>query len=75
MPARTESADTVEILLTRLHECREVAVYEAIERLVQAAKAVGLDAYALVQMLDRGKTFEEVLELIESKLEDLKKAA
>ncbi len=75
MPAGTESADTIEILLTRLHECHEVAVYEAIERLVQGAKAVGLDAHALVQMLDQGKTFEEVLEVIESKLEDRQKAA
>ena len=75
MPTRTESANTIEILLTRLHECREVAVYEAIERLVQAAEAVGFDAHDLVQMLDQGKTFEEVLEVIESKLELLQKAA
>ncbi len=75
MPAATEPANAIEILLSRLHECREAAVYEAIERLMQAAKAVGLDAYALVQMLDQGKTFEEVLEVIESKLEDLQEAA
>lgn len=75
MPAGIEPANNVEILLIRLHECREVAVYEAIERLVQAARAVGLDAHALVQMLDQGKTFEGVLEVIESKLENLQKAA
>jgi len=75
VPAGTESANTIEILVARLHECHEVAVYEAIERLVQAAKAVGFDAHALVQMLDQGETFEEVLEAIESRLEDPQKAA
>lgn len=50
-------------------------MYEAIERLVQAADTVGFDMKALVRMLDQGATLEELLELIESKMEHLQKAA
>ena len=75
MPARTQSANTFEDVLTRLSESHEVSVYAAIERLVQAAETVGFDMKALVRMLDQGMTFEELLELIESKMECLQKAA
>ena len=36
---------------------------------MKAAEAVGLDVEALARMLDRGKTFEELLEAVELKLE------
>lgn len=75
MPAGAQSADTFEAFLTRLRESHEVSVYEAIERLTYAGKAVGLDENALLRMLDRGMTFEELLELIESKMESLQNAA
>ena len=69
MPAGTQSANTFEVFLARLHESHEVSVYEAIERLVQAGETVGFDSHALIRMLDQGVTFEELLELIESKME------
>jgi len=75
VPAGTQSVNTFEDFLTRLRESHEVSVYEAIERLVQAGEAVGFEAHALLRMLDRGMTFEEMLELIESKMECLQKAA
>jgi len=75
VPAGTQIANTFEAFFTRLHESREVAVYEAIERLVQAGETVGLDAHSLLRMLDRGMTFEQLLELIESKMEFPQKAA
>ena len=75
MPAVTQSANTFEAFLTRLRESHEVSVYEAVERLVQAGEAVGFDANALLRMLDQGMTFAELLELIESKMECLRKAA
>ena len=64
-----------ERLFARLHESREVCVYEAIERLVHAGEAVGLEADALLKMLDQGKSFEELLGLIEAKMECEQKAA
>jgi hypothetical protein len=73
--SRTESVNTFELFLTRLRESHEVCVYEAIERLVQAGAAVGLDSNALLRMLDHGVTFEELLELIESKMEYLQQSA
>lgn len=69
MPARTYPVNTFELFLTRLHETREVSVYEAIERLLQVREAAGLDASALIRLLDRGLTFEELFELIEGRLE------
>jgi len=75
MPAGIQSINAFEGVLTRLRESHEVSVYEAIERLVQAAETVGFDAHALLRMLDQGMTFEELLELIESKMEFLQKAS
>jgi hypothetical protein len=71
----TQSANTFEAFLKRLRETHELSVYEAIERLTQAGEAVGWDAHDLIGMLDRGMTFEELLELIESKMESLQMAA
>lgn len=75
MSAGTQSTNTFEVFLTRLRESHEVSVYEAIERLVQAGEAVGFDAHDLLRMLDQGMTFEELLELIESKMECQQKAS
>jgi len=75
VPAGTQSVNTFEAFFTRLRESHEVSVYEAIERLTHAAQAVGFDENALLRMLDRGMTFEELLELIESKMESLQNAA
>lgn len=58
-----------DVLFQRLSECHDLSVYEAIERLVQTAEAVGLDANDLIRMLDEGKTFEELLEVVELKME------
>ncbi len=75
MPAGTHPVNTFEVFLTRLHESHEVSVYEAIERLLQAGEAAGFDASALIRLLDRGMTFEELFELIEAKLECSRKEA
>jgi len=74
-PARSQTVNIFETLLTRLRESHELPVYEAIERLVQAAEATGFDADTLLRMIDRGITFEEILELIESKMEYSQAAA
>jgi len=58
-----------------LRECHELSVYEAIERLVQAGEAAGFDSDTLLRMLDQGLSFEELLEIIESKMERLQEAA
>jgi uncharacterized tellurite resistance protein B-like protein len=71
----TRSANTFESFLTRLRESHEVSVYEAVERLVQAGEEVGFEAADLLRMLDRGMTFEKLLELIESRMESSKQAA
>jgi hypothetical protein len=71
----TQSVNTFETFFARLRESHEVSVYAAIERLVQAGEAVGFEAETLIRMLDRGMTFEELLELIESKMECPQKAA
>jgi len=75
VPVVAQPVDTFEIFLSRLHESHELSVYEAVERLLQAADAVGLDANALLRMLDRGMTFEELLQLIEMKMEGMQNAA
>jgi hypothetical protein len=64
-----------EVFLARLRESHEVSVYEAIERLMSAGEAVGYDARSLIRMLDQGMTLEEIIELIESKLEHSQAAA
>lgn len=75
VPAGAQTANIFEIFFTRLRETHEVSVYEAIERLVQAAETVGFDANTLLRMIDQGMTFEELLELIESKMGSSQKAA
>jgi hypothetical protein len=69
-----QASDTLDVLLARLQESHEVSVYEAIERLVQCAEAVGLDQHTLVRMLDGGITFEELLEYIEARIESSQRA-
>jgi hypothetical protein len=67
--------DTFEVLIARLHEAHAVSVYAAIERLVEAGQAVGFDIRDLVRLLDRGKTLQELFELVESKMEQARNAA
>ena len=74
-PTGMQMPNTLEGLFTRLGESHEVAVYEAIERLVQAAEAVGLDDKALLQFLDQGLTLEDLLELIEARMLGTQRAA
>jgi hypothetical protein len=71
VPAVDHTIHTLDVLATHLHESHEVSVYDAIERLVLVAEAVGLGADALVRMLDRGMGLEEMIELIESRMECL----
>ena len=75
MPAHTRAVDNLQAFVDRLHECHELPVYEAIERLVHAAEEIGLDSDTLLRMLDRDMAFEELLEFIEAKMECLQKAA
>jgi len=74
-PATIEGREAFEILLGLLRESHELSVYESIERLVHAGEAVGLDMKALICMLDRGMTLDELLRLLQSKLERLDAAA
>jgi len=74
-PAGTQMPHILEGLFNRLGESHEVSVYEALERLVQAAEAVGLDDKALLHFLDQGLTLEDLLELIEAKMRGMQKAA
>ena len=74
MPATDPTTQIVDVLVTRLQESHEVSVYDAIERLVKAGEAVGLDADGLVRMLDRGMRLEELLELIAVQMEGLRTA-
>jgi hypothetical protein len=67
--------DTFEVLISRLHESHAVSAYEAIERLVEAGQAVGFDIDDLVRLLDRGKSLQEVFELVESKMQEARNAA
>ena len=69
-----DSDNTFEDFFVRLHEAHDVSVYEGIERLVQAAEEVGYDAKDLLRKLDQGMSFEELLELIEAKMESLRAA-
>lgn len=70
MPAVQQITNTLDVLLTRLHESHEVPVYEAIERLVQAAESVGIDADGLIRMLGRGVSLEGILEMIADRMGD-----
>lgn len=74
MPAADQTTNTLDILVTHLHESHELSVYDAIERLVLVGEAVGFGADALVRMLDRGMGLEELIELIESRMECLQRA-
>lgn len=71
----TQINNTFETFLTRLNESHELPVYEAIERLVLAGEAVGIRSDVLLRMLDRGMTFVQLLEFIESKMECWRNAA
>ncbi len=73
--AESQSSGAFEAVLSHLQESHELSVYDAIERLVHAAEEVGMDGEALVRMLDRGTTFAEVLELIETRMEQKHRAA
>ena len=73
MVAGIQPENTFEDVLRQFSESHEVSVYAAIERLVQAGETVGSDAHSLLRMLDQGMTLEDLLELIESKMEFLRK--
>ena len=75
MVAGSQIGNKVDVLVAHLHEAHDLSVYEAVERLVQTADAVGLDIDTLVRMLDQGVTFEEILESIEMRLKDSPRAA
>lgn len=49
-------------------EVRAEGVYDAIERLVQAAEQVGFTVPDLIQMLQTGMTLESLLDLIEIRM-------
>ena len=69
VPTAIHTVSSLEVLFNRLRETHDLSAYEAIERLVWVGGTVGLDGHALVRLLDRGMTFEEMLELIAAKLE------
>lgn len=75
MPAGVETTDALGVFVTRLHESHQVSVYGAIERLVLAGEAVGLDAHTLMRMLDQGMSLEDLLASIESRMEGSRRAA
>lgn len=68
MPAVHQIPDTLDVLLARLHESHDVPVYEAVERLVQAAESVGINADELIRMLGRGIPLVGILELIADRM-------
>jgi hypothetical protein len=75
VPAGVQTVPSLDVFVARLHESHELSVYEAIERLIQAGASVGLDAEALLRLLDRGMTFEALLEVIECRMERLPRVA
>jgi len=75
VPAGLETTDALGVFVTRLHESHQVSVYGAIERLVLAGEAVGLDAHTLMRMLDQGMSLEDLLACIESRMEGSRRAA
>ena len=75
MPAGLQALDSISVFVNRLHESHQVSVYGAVERLVQAGEAVGLDADALLWMLDQGTRLEDLLACIESRMEGSRRAA
>lgn len=64
---RTPPRETLEVVLTRLHEAHDVSAYEAVDRLVRAGEAAGFEAKMILRMLDQGMAFQNLLELIVSK--------
>jgi hypothetical protein len=75
VPAGVETTDALGVFVTRLHESHQVSVYGAIERLVQAGEAVGLDGHTLLAMLDQGMSLEDLLACIEARMEGSRRAA
>lgn len=75
MPPGVQTIPSLEMFLSRLHESHDVSVYGAIERLMLAGEAVGLDAPTMAGMLDQGVTFEELLECIEARMNGSQTAA
>ena len=75
MPAGLQALDSISVFVTRLHESHQVSVYGAVERLVHAGEAVGLDAHAILRMLDQGMSLEDLLACIESRMEGSRRAA
>ena len=74
MPAVDQTSRVLDVLAARLHESHELSVYDAIERLVSVGEAVGFRADALVRMLERGMTLEEMLVLLEGRMECMERA-
>jgi hypothetical protein len=75
VPAGVTTTDALGVFVNRLHESHQVSVYGAIERLVLAGEAVGLDAHTLMRMLDQGMSLEDLLACIESRMEGSRRAA
>lgn len=75
MLAVSTSEHTFELLIARLDESHAVSVYGAVERLVEAGHVVGLDTSDLVRLLDRGKSLQELFELVEEKMQNVREAA
>ena len=75
MLAALQGPNSFEVLISRLQESHSLPVYSAIERLVEAGGAVGLDIGDLVRLLDRGKTLQELFEVVESKMRQSQEAA
>jgi hypothetical protein len=67
VPEVALSRDTLEVVLSRLHESHDLSAYEAVDRLVHAGEEAGLATDTLLRMLDRGMSLQELLELIVSK--------
>lgn len=56
--------------MNALQEAHHESAYQAIERLVEAAEAVGFTAYDLIRMLNDGISLEALLDLIEVRMTD-----
>ena len=75
MPLRAQPRYPVEDILTVLHETHDLSAYEAVERLVYSAESAGLNADALLAMINKATPFEKVLDLIVSKAKCSQKVA
>jgi hypothetical protein len=65
---KTHGHASLDDCIEHLHEARDLSVYDAIERLVQAAEQVGFSVEDLIQMLDRGMTLSGLFDLIEERM-------